>query len=111
MQINPIVTEHWKTESCALGTDRRVQCKAAVTSALTLHCTFLVHGEVLERVKVFKYLGRLLAQEDNNAQAVRQQVCKARAIWARIGQVLRGENASPSVAAMFYKAVVQSELL
>ena len=60
---------------------------------------------------MFKYLGRLLAQDDDDVQAVRQQICKAWGTWARVGQVLRGENAAPCVAAMFYKAVVQSVLL
>ncbi len=92
MQVNPLVTGHCKTESCALGTDRRIQHKAAVTSALTLCCTFQVHGDVLERVEMFKYLGCILAQDDNDNQAVRHQICKARAIWACVGQVLRGEN-------------------
>jgi hypothetical protein len=40
--------------------------------ALALHCQFLVHGDMLERVEVFKYLGCLLAQDDNDAQAIRQ---------------------------------------
>ena len=42
---------------------------------------------------------------------MRQQIRKARGTWARVGQVLRGENAAPRVAAKFYKAVVQSVLL
>ena len=83
----------------------------AVALALALQCTFTVHGDVLEGVEVFEYLGRLLAQDDDNVQAVRQQIRKAQGTWARIGQVLRGENAAPRVAAMFYKAVVQSVLL
>jgi hypothetical protein len=36
---------------------------------------------------------------------------KARAIWARVGQVLTAENTPPKVSAMFYKAIVQSVLL
>jgi hypothetical protein len=51
---------------------------------------------------VFKYLGRLLAQDDDDIQAVRQQIRKAWGIWARVGQVLRGENTTPCVAAKFY---------
>jgi hypothetical protein len=66
MQVNSLVTGHWKTESCTLGTDRRIQRKAVVTSALALRCTFQVHGDFLERVKVFKYLGHFLAQDDDN---------------------------------------------
>jgi hypothetical protein len=42
---------------------------------------------VLERAKVFRYLNRLLSQDDDDVQAVRSQLCKARGTWARIGQV------------------------
>jgi hypothetical protein len=66
MQVTPAVTGHWKTESCLIGMDRRVQQNLVVTSALAFCCTFMVHGVVLERVKVFRYLGRLLSQEDDN---------------------------------------------
>ena len=89
----------------------RIQREAAVTLALALRFTFTVHGDVLEGVEVFKYLGRLLAQDDDDVQAVRQQIRKARGTWARVGQVLQGENAAPRIAAKFYKAVVQSVLL
>jgi len=78
MQMNPMARGHWRTESCSIGADKRVQREAAVTSALALRCTFTIHWDVLERVEVFKYLGRLLAQDDNDVQAVRQQIRKAR---------------------------------
>jgi len=51
---------------------------------------------------VFKYLGHLLTQDDDDIQAVRQQIRKARGIWARGSQVLRGENTTPCVTAKFY---------
>ncbi len=79
--------------------------------ALALRCKFNVNGTVLEWVKVFKYLGRLLAQVDDDAQAIRQQMWKARGVWAQVGQVLSGENVTPWVAATFYKAIVQAILL
>jgi hypothetical protein len=62
-------------------------------------------------MEVFRYLGRLLSQDDDDIQAVRGQFCKARRTWARIGQVLRRENAPPRVSPKFYKAIVQSVLL
>jgi hypothetical protein len=70
-----------------------------------------VHGEALKKVEVFKYLGRMMAQDDNNVQAMQHQLHKAQGTWARIGQVLRSENPTPRVAAKFYKAVVQAVLL
>jgi hypothetical protein len=48
---------------------------------------------------------------NNDIQAVQSQLCKARETWARVGQVLRKENAPPQVSAKFYKAIVQSVLL
>jgi hypothetical protein len=56
-------------------------------------------------------LGSLLAQDYDDIQVVRQQIHKARGVWARIGEVLIGENATPRVTTKFYKAVVQSVLL
>jgi hypothetical protein len=66
---------------------------------------------MLEHVEVFKYLSCLLAQDNNDAQAIQQQLQKARGVWARVGQVLPKENTAPRIAAKFYKAVVQAVLL
>jgi hypothetical protein len=52
-----------------------------------------------------------MAQDDDDAQAIRAQLRKAGATWARVGKVLRGENTPPTVAAKFYLAVVQAVLL
>ena len=111
MQTNPRYPAHINTKECRVGTARRHQRDMAVRSALALRQQFTVHGEVLERVEVFRYLGRLLFQDDDDVQAVRNQLSKARSTWARIGQVLRRENAPPRVSAKFYKAIVQSVLL
>jgi hypothetical protein len=61
MQVNLWFTGHWKAESCEIGTKRKAQRKVVINSVIVLHCNFKVHGEVLEKVEVFKYLGRLLA--------------------------------------------------
>jgi hypothetical protein len=62
-------------------------------------------------MEVFKYLGRLLAQDDDDIQAIHAQLRKTCATWAWVRQVLRNENVSPHIAATFYKAVVQAILL
>ncbi len=60
---------------------------------------------------MFRYLGRILAQDDDDVWAVRNKIKNARGIWARVGQVLTAENMPPKVSTKFYKAVVQSALL
>ncbi len=57
-------------QECQIEVERKLQRELAVCSALALRCQFSVHGDVLERIEVFKYLGHLLAQDNNNAQAI-----------------------------------------
>jgi hypothetical protein len=94
-----------------MGMARQQQQEAAVASALALCHQFTVHGDALEKVEVFKYLSRMMAQNNSNVQSMQYQLHKARGTWARVGKVLRSENATPWVAAKFYKAVVQAVLL
>ncbi len=111
MQVNPIYPHHQYSKECQVGVEHRKQRKTAILSALALHQQFTVHGDVLEHVKVFKYLGRMMAQDNNDIQAIRVQLRKARATWACVGQVLRSKNAPPPIAAWFYQAIVQATLL
>jgi hypothetical protein len=101
MQVNPAYPQHTRTKECRIGMDRQLQRESAISSALALQCKFNVDGTVLERVEVFTYLSRLLAQDNDDTQAIRQQLRKARGVWAQVGQVLCGENAAPRVAAKF----------
>jgi len=87
------------------------QRELAMDLALAPHHHFSVQREVLEQVKVFKYLGRLMAQDDDDIRAARNQLKKARSTWAHVGQVLCSDCIALKVATMFYKAVVQAVLL
>ena len=113
MQTSPIALggTHEQTALCREGfvqrrrRERRVAASKAVGQQLT------VYGDELERVEEFKYLGRVLSMEDDDTHAVRDRLAKARRVWNRISNVLKGENASPRVCGVFYLAVVQSTLL
>ncbi len=73
---------HSFLKECQVGVKRKQQWEAAVTSALALWQQFNVNEDVLEWVKVFKYLGCLLAQDDNDILAIRAQLQKAHATRA-----------------------------
>ena len=62
-------------------------------------------------MSVFKYLGLLVANNNNNTQAVRARLIKARAIWPILSKVLCAENTPPRVCDMFYRSTVQAVLL
>ncbi len=111
MQVHSMYPQHRYTKECQIGVERKHQQGTAILLALALCQQFLVHGNVLEQAKVFKYLGSLLAQDDDDIQAVCAQMRKARATWAQVGQVLWSENASSVVATRFYQAIIQAFLL
>jgi hypothetical protein len=70
MQVHPLYPHHWLSKECQVGVERRQQWEAGVTVALALHQQFTIHGNVLEQVEVYKYLGRMMAQDNNDTQAV-----------------------------------------
>jgi hypothetical protein len=88
-----------------------VQHEAAETAGIALSQSFKAYGDKLERVEVFKYLGQLLADNNNNTQAMRKKLMKARKSWGQVSHVLRAENALPKVCGMFYTATIQAVLL
>jgi hypothetical protein len=111
MQIHPAYPQHRLSKECQTGVEWKQQREMAVASALALRQQFSMRSNILERVKVFKYLGCLMSQDDDDFQAIRAQIQKARSSCARIGQVLQSENISPFVAARFYQAIIQAILL
>jgi len=83
-----------------------MQNQAIIHSACALEQDFSAYGDMLEKVEVSKYLGRLLAFHDNDIQVVHSNLRKAQKCWGRILKVLRAENATPRVCGMFYKATM-----
>jgi hypothetical protein len=111
MQCNPQYLRHIYTQVYLLGAEQRTQRVLGHLAALALRKLFHVEGEVLEKVDLFRYLGRILAQDDDEVWAVRHQIKNAHGIWVKVRQVLTVDNTPPKVSAKFYKAVMQSVLL
>ena len=78
---------------------------------MALRREFTTYGEGLERVEVFKYLGRMLTMDDVDGHTIGANLKKARRCWARLSRVLRAEYAAPRVCGIFYRATVQAVLL
>jgi hypothetical protein len=102
---------HQCTRLCQQGWEWKMQHEAAETASVALAQLFTAFRDKLERVEVFKYLGRLLAYDDNNTQAMGANLRKARKSWGQVSHILRAENTSPKVCGVFYKATVQAVLL
>ena len=72
---------------------------------------FGVYGEQLQTVPIFKYLGRILTEGDNDWSAVAGNLGKERKSWGRLQRILSREGANKRVSGNLFKAVVQQVLL
>ena len=72
---------------------------------------FYVDGNEIERVCYFKYLGRVLTEDDNDTMCIDYNLRKARGQWNSIAKILKREGASAKCMAKFYITVVQAVLL
>ena len=63
-------------------------------------------GEKINRVRKFKYLGRVVSEDDDDSQAIEAKIKKARMKWAMFKRLLTRENASRRVMGCFYNAIV-----
>jgi hypothetical protein len=72
--------------------------------------TFQILDQPIKTVTSFNYLGRIITSQDNDWTAARNNLQKARQIWALISRILMHENASPQISALFYKATKQNSL-
>ena len=80
-----------------------------------LHATsdavIMANGIPLERVDMFRYLGRLLAGNNNDWPAVFHNLVKARRQWGMLSRVLIKTGVAPHIVGLFYKVICQSVLL
>ena len=72
---------------------------------------FFVNETPLKMIKQFKYLGRILSEDDSDDAAIKYNLQKAREKWGRIGKILSKKDANNKTMGSFYKAIIQSVLL
>ena len=102
---------HTESARCKKGADRMRQRKAIEKIQHARKVVISIGDEPLESVTQFRYLGRPITFSDDDWPAIHHNLTRARKQWAMVSQVLVREKAEPRIAAMFYKAVVQSVLL
>ena len=108
----PDTRQHRDSKTCKDGQFRREQRERRARQQQARSGTkFYVDGSELERVREFKYLGRILSSQDDDWPAIRRQLRTAQGRWARVSRVLTREGANPRVSGMFYKAICQTVLL
>jgi exonuclease III len=109
---NALSEQHQKSQDCIKWTTIREQRQSNVSEQeISRNTVFTTGGETIENVTEFKYLGRILRNNDSDNAAVESNIQKARMKWGRLCRLLTREGTYPKAMATFYKAIVQSVLL
>jgi hypothetical protein len=104
---------HQHSKICDKGAARKTRRKQLLVAARrrAQEIEIKIHGQSLDRVSQFKYLGRIMNQNNSDRPAVHRNIKKALRKWAMIARPLLRTGVAPKVVGMFYKAIVQAVLL
>ena len=105
------IQQHQKTTTCIKLSQKRkneIQGKKQERADTVI---FTINRVALERVKEFKYLGRILQDNDDDSTCIMENLKKARNRWNCIAKILKREGANAKCMSRFYMTVVQAVLL
>ena len=81
------------TSTCKKLQIKRRNDKMSARQVLAESVSFMVNGGEIERVKEFKYLGRIFSENEDDTKCIEGNLKKARSRWWRISKVLKREGA------------------
>ena len=102
---------HHATAMCRKGAERKRRQMAETELRESTERSFEAYGKPIETVSKFKYLGRIMAEGDDDWSAVVGNLVKARKSWGRLARILSREGADKRVLGTFFKVVLQQVLL
>ena len=105
------ITAHQATKTCQKLRQRQTNEELQDRQAEAGETEFTIYGKKLERVSDFRYLGRVLAEDDDDTICIEGQLKKARKTWGSIAKILKREGANAKTMGKFYVTVVQAVLL
>ena len=103
--------KHLLSKTCEKIFNRRRNEDLQDKQVMADEIKFYIQGEEIERVREFKYLGRILTDNDDDTKCIDNALAKARRQWNCIGKMLKREGANAEIMGRFYITIVMSVLL
>ena len=102
---------HRGSQTCKKAAQRRhhEQLQRAQFDAESV--TFTVNGKQIERVREFRYLGRIITDNDDDTRCIKDNIKRAKKRWNCIAKILKREGANAVCMSRFYLTIVQAVLL
>ena len=111
-QNNVNSEKHLNSDDCKRYTAIKNNARLDICNKASKNVKFHIGGNNIKSVKEFKYLGRILDYKDDDMKALDNQLTKARAVWGRIGKILKKRvDSNIRIMSIFYKVILQTVLL
>ena len=111
-QNNVNSDKHLQSEDCKRYTEIKNNKRLDICNKASVNVKFQLDGNNIKAVNEFKYLGRIIDNDDNDMKAIQKQITKARAVWGKIGKILKMRSDSNiRIMSIFYKVIIQTVLL
>ena len=104
-------TKHQASQTCKKLTSRRQHEIRQNAQAQANDVVFTVNGKAVEEVHEFKYLGRIISDDDDDTKCIFENLKKAKNRWNCIAKILKREGANAVCMSRFYLTIVQAVLL
>jgi hypothetical protein len=110
--LTRVTPAHFQSKFCIRQSARRDQAIMQSQLATAVSSTpFYIGGKPLEFVPHFRYLGRILSQDDSDDMAAYLRLEETKKVWARFSHLLRANGASVKTMGRFYRTILQQKLL
>lgn len=105
------LNRHTQSSECQAHQRRTTRLQGIQRSLTAANTRFHIGDTQLEEAKVFKYLGKPTPPYCTDITAMYYNIAKARRKWTMLRRILAAQHLPPTIASIFYKAVVQAVLL
>ena len=109
LYLTRVNSDHIHSAFCVRQTKRwnRLQVHNTPVDSTPFH----IGDQAIEFVSQFRYLGRILSDDDSDDPAAFARLHQARVVWGRFANLLHRDGASVDTMGRFYVTIVQQTLL
>ena len=103
--------KHRDSSTCKQAQRRKANSMKQEEQERASKVKFYVNGLPIQRVRQFRYLGRIFTESDNDSVCIQENLSNARRRWNCVAKILKTEGANAKCMAKFYITIVQAVLL
>lgn len=103
--------KHRNSSTCKQAQRRKTNSIKQEEQGRARKVKFYVNGLPIQRVRQFRYLGRIFTETDDDSVCIQDNLSNARRRWNCVAKILKTEGANANCMAKFYITIVQAVLL